>query len=61
MKENFRLEDSDYSVYKEKKRQQEINEEGPRNRREKHTYWIAVAGLVIAALSLLWQMLDKVM
>lgn len=61
MKRNYRLEDHDYSAYKELKRQKEMAEEGPRNRREKHTYWIAVIGLLIAALSFLWQILDKLL
>jgi len=61
MRKNYRLEDSDISAYNELKRQKDIVEEGPRNRREKRLYWIAISGLVIATLSFLWQILDKVL
>jgi hypothetical protein len=61
MKEKRGLEYYDYSFYKERKRLKELEEEGDRYRREKQTYRLAVAGFVIAALSLLWQILEKVL
>jgi hypothetical protein len=57
MKQN--LYEHDSSFYNELKRQQDIREDGPSKRREKRSYCIAIAGLIIAALSLIWQILDK--